>query len=127
MIDNVKDRFDGDDTVADQAKDAADSSTETASDAADGIKEAVGNTAESARSAVDDAGAATQESGQDVGEFAPVGAPSPRWRLSRKPQRRRKSLPRAPEKRSTRQSPQHPVDQASQDAAPDTRADSATT
>ena len=78
MIDNVKDRFDGDDTVADQAKDAADSSTETASDAADGIKEAVGNTAESARSAVDDAGAATQESGQDVGEFAPVGATEPR-------------------------------------------------
>ncbi len=55
VIENVKDRFDKDDSPAEKAGEAADSSTEAVSDAAEGMKQAVADTSDSAKSAAEDA------------------------------------------------------------------------
>ena len=55
VIENVKDRFDKDDSPAERAGEAADSSTEPVSDAAEGMKRAVADTSDSAKSAAEDA------------------------------------------------------------------------
>ena len=88
----------------------------------------MGNTAESARSALDDAGAATQESGQDVGEFAPVGATEPAVAaVEEATAAAQESAQGTGEALDATEPAASSVGQASQDAAPVTRADSATT
>jgi hypothetical protein len=55
VIENVKDRFDKDDSPAEKAGEAADSSTEAVSDAAEGVEQAVADTSGSAKSAAEGA------------------------------------------------------------------------
>jgi len=55
VIENAKDRFDKDDTLAGKAGEAADSSTEAVSDAAEGMKQAVADTSDSGKSAAEGA------------------------------------------------------------------------
>ena len=55
VIENVKDRFDEDDTPAVKAGEAADSSTEAVSGAAEGVEEAVADTSDSPKSAAEGA------------------------------------------------------------------------
>jgi len=53
VIENVKDRFDKDDTPAEKAGEAADSSTEAAYGAAEDVEQAVADTSDSANSAAE--------------------------------------------------------------------------
>ena len=55
VIENVKDRFDKDDTPAEKAGEAADSSTEAVYDAAEDIEQAVADTSDSPKSAAEGA------------------------------------------------------------------------
>jgi hypothetical protein len=53
VIENVKDRFDGGDTAAEKAGEAAESSTKAVSDAAEGMKQPVADTSDSDKSAAE--------------------------------------------------------------------------
>jgi hypothetical protein len=72
VIENVKDRFDGDDETPTLPEESVGYSSESA----EGIKEAVAATADSARSSFDDASAAAPDSAEGVGR-PPVEATEP--------------------------------------------------
>lgn len=72
VIENVKDRFDGDDETPTLSEESVGYSSE----GAEGIKEAVAATADSARSSFEDASAAAEDLAEGIGD-APMEATEP--------------------------------------------------